>query len=95
MHENTDSKTTEEPIKPPINHAKDLVFCEINNTPTSIQSTCDLTAFNFTFYAYFRPKRDLQFKTVKELASTLSNHSTCDVRYMKVILILACESVFN
>jgi hypothetical protein len=92
MHENMDSKSSEE-TKPenltkPVNHAKDLVFCEINNSPTSIQSTCDLTAFNFTFYAYFKPKRDLKFKTVRELASTLSNHSTCEVRYMKVISVL-------
>ena len=68
-----------------INHFKDLKLCEIQDTSRIIKSTCDLTALNFTFYAFFKPKRSLKFKNLQDLAMTLSNHSTCEIRYMKVI----------
>ena len=72
----------------PINRTKNFMLCEINETPLTIQSTCDLISYNFTFYAYFKQKRSLRFKTVKDLSLTLANYSLCDVKYMKVNFLL-------
>lgn len=73
--------TTKKPIDP----KKNIILCEINASEDSrIFSSCDLYSFNFTFFAFFREKRSLHIKTLKELAKTLANHSLCNVNYMKV-----------
>ncbi len=73
--------TTKKPIDP----KKNLVLCEISSSEDSrIFSSCDLYSFNFTFFAYFREKRSLRIKTLRDLAKTLANHSSCNINYMKV-----------
>ena len=74
--------TDQKPIQK-IDHLKHLKLCEIQDTSSVIKSTCDLNSLNFTFYAFFKPKRSLKFKSLQELATTLGNHSTCEINYMK------------
>lgn len=82
---NKSDSVTDPPItKPPVNRTKEVILCEIEKSDETIYSSCDLKSFNFTFYALFRPKREVNFKNLHELRQTLSNYSTCEIRYMKV-----------
>ena len=79
--------TTRLTTKKTVNPTKEIVMCEINKYMDAIDSNCNLTAVNFTYYAYFSFKREkrLAVSNTKELTETLSEHSSCQVKYMKVI----------
>lgn len=86
MPDNRSILNKTDPIKKPsIDRTKEIIFCEVEKTDDNIYSSCDLKSLNFTFYALFRPKRSLHFKNLLELKKSLSNSSTCEIRYMKVI----------
>ena len=83
-------QTTETTMAPnnssakPINRTRNMVLCDIREALSgNLLSSCDLASFNFTFYAYFRPKRAVRLKDLKHLSSVLSYHSTCDIKYMR------------
>lgn len=65
---------------------KEIQMCEVNQFIDEINSNCNLTAVNFTFYAYFTFKQSKRstISTLNQLAQTLSNSSTCEVSYLKV-----------
>ena len=67
-----------------INRAKHIKFCDLFKDDQDINSSCDLNYFNFTFYANFRQKRSIKYKNLKEITETLSSHSSCETKYMKV-----------
>jgi hypothetical protein len=47
---------------------KHITFCELSKTldalgEADVKGSCDLKFFNFTFYAHFRMKRAVKYKT--------------------------------
>jgi hypothetical protein len=48
---------------------KHIAFCELSKTldpfgEANVKGSCDLNYFNFTFYAHFRQKRAVKYKTI-------------------------------
>lgn len=82
------NESDESENKKPLDPVKEIQMCEVNEFIKDVNSNCNLTAVNFTFYAYFTFKQSKRsiISTLNELADTLSNSSSCEVSYLKVIL---------
>ena len=78
----------------PINRTKQIVLCEMSEVANRLHSPCDLSSMNFTFYAFFRPKRSASFQNFKHLISMLSESAKCEINYMKVNTVFSFEVRF-
>ena len=71
---------------------KNFILCDVSE---KIKNNCFSDSFDFTFSAIFHDKNLNKLSGLKQLAQTLGEYSTCELRYMKYNQIQSRLEYFN